>query len=195
MVGLYAYGQHIAPKEIAAMPSQHSLVNSQNPKSFKRFLLPLCGFVIIAICITFITKGPGKQHTVSSVVRNIHQIALTKPDGGLIGLWWISAGDINPITGQLISFNLECGPIIFGAKTAKVIVNPDLNSFSFEMTDVVAVRAVRGENSDDDDDFMLEMDKYTVGPISLTEDIVTDSTITLLKDLATVSGDKNNTSD
>ncbi|MCH8822226.1 MAG: hypothetical protein IH984_01845 [Planctomycetes bacterium] len=174
------------------MPSQHSPNNSQNPKSFKRFLLPLCGFVIIAICITFITKGPGKQHTVSSVVRNIHKIALSKPDGGLIGLWWISAEDINPITGQLISFNLECGPIMFGAKTAKVIVNPDMNSFSFEMTDVVAMRAVRGKHSDANDDFMLEMDSYTIGPISLREDIVADSTITLLKDLATVSGDKNN---
>ena len=173
------------------MPSKYSPNNSQKPKSLKRFLLPVCGFVIIAICIVFITKGPSKQHTVSSVVRNIHKIALTKPDGGLIGLWWISAADINPITGQLISFNLECGPIIFGAKTAKVVVNPDMNSFSFEMKDVVAVRAVRGKNNKSNDDFMLEMDSYTIGPISLTEDIVADSTITLLKDLATVSGDKN----
>lgn len=177
------------------MQSQHNLNHTQRPKSLRRFLLPLGGFAVIAICITFITNGPSKQHTVSSVVRDIHQIALTKPDGGLIGLVWISAGDINPITGQLLSFNLECGPIIFGAKTAKVIVNPDRNSFSFEMKDVVAVRAVRGKHSDATDDFMLEMDSYTFGPISLREGIVADGTITLLEDFATVSDDKNNASD
>ncbi len=173
------------------MQSQYSPNKTSKPQSSRRFLLPFCGVIIIAICIALITKGPSKQHTVSSVVRDIHKIALTKPDGGLIGLLWISADDINPITGQLISFNLECGPIIFGAKTAKVIVNPDMNSFSFEMKDVVAVRAVRGKHSDANDDFMLEMDSYTVGPISLHEDIVTDSTITLLKDLATASGNEN----
>lgn len=143
------------------------------------------------ICIAFITKSPAKQHTVSSIVRDIHKIALTKPDGGLIGLWWICADDINPITGQLISFNLECGPIMFGAKTAKVIVNPDMNSFSFEMLDVVAVRAVRGARSKANDDFMLEMDSFTIGPISLHEDIVPDSTLTMIKDLAAASNDKN----
>lgn len=173
------------------MQSQFSSNQSSKTNSIRRFFMPFGGVIIIAICISFIVRKPSNQHTVSSVVRDIHKIALTKPDGGLIGLWWISADDINPITGQLLSFNLECGPIIFGAKTAKVIVNPDMNSFSFEMQDVVAVRAVRGKNNKANDDFMLEMDSYTVGPISLLEDIVSDSTVTLLKDLATASNDKN----
>lgn len=177
------------------MRSQYDPNHSPKSQSLRRFLLPFCGIIIVAICIALITKGPSNQHTVSSVVRDIHKIALTKPDGGLVGLLWISAGDINPITGQLLSFNLECGPIIFGAKTAKVIVNPDMNSFSFEMKDVVAVRAVRGKHSDADDDFILELDSYTFGPISLREGIVADSNITLLKDLATVSGDRNNAGD
>ncbi len=171
------------------MQSQHSPKHSPKSQSLSRFLLPLGGVVIIAICIFLITRGSANSRTVSSVVRDIHQTALSQPDGGLIGLLWISADDINPITGQLISFNLECGPIIFGAKTARVIVNPDLNSFSFEMKDVVAVRAVRGKHSKANDDFMFEIDSYTFGPISLREDIVTDSNITLLKDLATATGD------
>ena len=112
-----------------------------NPRWSRRLLLPLLGAGLIVLCIVMLRGGAPPSHTVSRVIRDVHQVALKQPDGGLLGSWWISAKDIDPLTGNLLRFNVEAGPLHFGADTARVVVDPDANTFEFVMTNVVVARA------------------------------------------------------
>ncbi len=159
------------------------------PRWSRRLLLPLSFAGLIVLCIVILRGGAPRSHTVSRVIRDVHQVALKQPDGGLIGSWWISAKDIDPLTGNLLLFNVEAGPLHFGAETARVVVDPDANTFQFVMTNVVVVRAERGESKRPGGDFLLDMDAYTLGPIPYHIDIVADSGTPAQRDLASLRSD------
>ena len=157
-----------------------------NPRWYRRLWLPLSFGGLIVLCIVMLRGGAPRSHTVSRVIRDVHRVALKQPDGGLIGSWWISAKDIDPLTGNLLWFNVECGPLHFGAETARVVVDPDANTFQFVMTNVVVARAERGESKRPGGDFLLDMDAYTLGPIPYHLDIVADDGRSALRDLASL---------
>ena len=166
-----------------------------NPRWSRRLLLPLLGAGLIVLCIVMLRGGAPPSHTVSRVIRDVHQVALKQPDGGLLGSWWISAKDIDPLTGNLLRFNVEAGPLHFGAETARVVVDPDANTFQFVMTNVVVVRAERGESKRPGGDFLLDMDAYTLGPIPYHIDIVADSGASAQRDLASLRSDASSAKD
>ena len=157
-----------------------------NPRWSRRLLLPLSFAGLIVLCIVILRGGAPRSHTVSRVIRDVHQVALKQPDGGLIGSWWIAAKDIDPLTGELLSFSVECGPLHFGSQTARVVVDPDANTFEFYMRNVVVARADRGESKRPGGDFLLDVDSYTLGPIPYHIDIVADDGRSSLRDRASL---------
>ena len=156
------------------MKSNETANHDSNSGRSRRLLMPLLFAGLIVLCIVMLRSGKPRSHTVSRVIRDVHQVALKQPDGGLIGSWWIAAKDIDPLTGELLSFSVECGPLHFGSKTAQVVVDPDANTFEFYMRNVVVVRADRGDGRRDGKDFVLDVDSYTLGPIPYHIDIVAD---------------------
>ena len=156
------------------MTSDAPANHQPNPPLSRRLLLPLSFAGLIVVCIVILRGGAPRSHTVSRVIRDVHQVALKQPDGGLIGSWWIAAKDINPLTGELLSFSVECGPLHFGSQTARVVVDPDANTFEFYMRNVVVARADRQDGRRDGKDFVLDVDSYTLGPIPYHIDIVAD---------------------
>ena len=78
------------------------------------------------------------------------------------------------MTGELLSFSVECGPLHIGAEAARVVVDPETNTFQFELRNVVVARAERGESKRPGGDFVLDVDSYTLGPIPYHIDIVAD---------------------
>ena len=156
------------------MESNANASHHPNPRWSRRLLLPLSFAGLIVLCIVMLRGGAPRSHTVSRVIRDVHEVALKQPDGGLIGSWWIAAKDIDPLTGELLSFSVECGPLHFGSRTAQVVVDPDANTFEFYMRNVVVARAEREETGRTGNDFMLDVDSYTLGPIPYHIDIVAD---------------------
>ena len=84
-------------------------------------MLPVAGAGVIIACGMLLLRGGHETHTVSQVTRSIHEIALTAnaPDAplgaGLLGPWRISAERLDPISGQLIDFNLKSGVIMISS--------------------------------------------------------------------------------
>ncbi len=151
-------------------PANHQ----SKPRWSRRLWLPLSFAGLIVLCIVILRGGAPRSHTVSRVIRDVHQVALKQPDGGLIGSWWIAAKDINPLTGELLFFTVECGPLHFGSQTARVVVDPEANTFQFDMRNVVVARPDREDGRRDGKDFVLDVASYTLGPIPYHIDIVAD---------------------
>ena len=128
--------------------------------------------VVLAIVVLLIS-GSREKRTVSEVLDEIHGIALDKPQGGIIGRWWVSAAGLDPDTGRLQAFKLECGSIHIAARSARVIVNPHTNSFQFEMLDVVMARVPK-DGEVEDQDTLRVLDRFVLGPLPYTTDIVPD---------------------
>ncbi len=156
------------------------------PRWSRRLFLPLLFAGLIVLCIVVLRGGAPRSHTVSRVIRDVHQVALKQPDGGLIGSWWIAAKDIDPPTGELLLFSVECGPLHFVSQTARVVVDPDANTFEFVMQKVVVARADRQDGRRDGKDFVLDVDSYTLGPIPYHIDIVADDGRSRQHDLASL---------
>ncbi len=165
-----------------AAPANHH----PKPRWSRRLLLPLSFAALIVLSIVILRGGAPRSPTVSRVIRDVHQVALKHPDGGLIGSWWIAAKDINPLTGELLSFSVECGPLHIGAEAARVVVDPETNTFQFELRNVVVARAERGESRRPGGDFVLDVDSYTLGPIPYHIDIVADDGRSSLRDRASL---------
>ncbi len=128
--------------------------------------------LVVAFVILLVSGSP-ETRTVSEVIAEVHEIALHEPQGGLIGRWWVSAAGIDPDTGRLRSFKIECGPIHIAAKSARVIVNHHADSFQFEMLDVVMAR-VPEPGEPDDDEVLRVLDRFVLGPLPYPMDIVPD---------------------
>jgi hypothetical protein len=138
-----------------------------------RLLARIGAAALVVAGLVFLISGSREKRTVSEVIDEIHEIALDKPQGGLIGRWWVSAAGLDPDTGRLQSFKLECGPIHIAARSARVIVNHHTDSFQFEMWDVVMARVPDGDEPDDQDTLRV-LDRFALGPLPYTTDIVPD---------------------
>jgi hypothetical protein len=146
----------------------------QPPRRFPlRLALRLGAAVLVIAFVAFLVSGTREKRTVQEVIDEIHGIALDEPRGGLIGRWWVSASGVNPETGRLQSFKLECGPVHIAARSARVVVNPHTDSFEFEMWDVVMAK-VPEPGDDENDDTLRVLNRFTVGPLPYRTDIVPD---------------------
>jgi hypothetical protein len=146
----------------------------QVPRRFPiRKALRLGAAALVVGMIVFLIAGSREQRTVSEVIDEIHEIALDKPQGGLIGRWWVSAAGVDPDTGRLQAFKLECGPVHIAARSARVIVNHHTDSFQFEMWDVVMARVPDQDDSEDQDTLRV-LDRFALGPLPYSTDVVPD---------------------
>ena len=136
-------------------------------------MVKLGGAAVAVIVVVLLINGSHDTQSVSHVIREIHGIALAEPDGGLIGTWWVSAAGIDPLVGELKSFKLDSGSMRFAAKSAKVVVDHETDTFKFEMWDVVLARVSEsGEEGIEHE--LVDLDRYTLGPIPYRADIVPD---------------------
>jgi len=161
------------------MPTARSNSKSAGPAVPMRLLVPVLGAVLVVACLVVMLGSGGERHTVSEVVREIHQIALAgnEPDAkygsGRIGAWKIAAEHVNPLTGELTSLRIESGSMMIAARTAHVIVDTEADTFSFELRDVVYTR-VPEDGKEEGDAFVHELEHYTLGPAPYGVNIVPD---------------------
>jgi len=138
-----------------------------------RLLARLAVAAVVLTIVVFLICGSREKRAVSEVLQEIHGIALDKPQGGLIGRWWVSAASLDPGTGRLQAFKLECGSVHIADRSARVIVNHHTDSFQFEMWDVVMARVPEAGESEDQDSLRV-LDRFVLGPLPYTTDIVPD---------------------
>ncbi len=143
--------------------------------------------MVLAIVVLLIS-GSREKRTVSEVLEEIHGIALDKPQGGIIGRWWVSAASLDPDTARLQAFKLECGSVHIAARSARVIVNHHTNSFQFEMWDVVMARVPGSGDEAEDADALRAIDRFVLGPLPYTTDIVPDKSTDRLPPLTLTDG-------
>jgi hypothetical protein len=141
-----------------------------------RLLARLAVAAVVVAIVVLLISGSREKRAVSEVLQEIHGIALDKPQGGIIGRWWVSAAGLDPDTGRLQAFKLECGPIHIAARSARVIVNHHTDSFQFEMWDVVMARVPDPEDPEDQDALRV-LDRFALGPLPYTTDVVPDKPV------------------
>ena len=147
--------------------------NTPAPRFPARLVLRIAVPVIAALIIAVVVSGSRETRTVSQVIDEIRAIALAKPQGGLIGSWWVSATGLDEADGRLQDFKVECGPIDIASESAQIIVNHHKNTFRFEMWDVVLGRTP--DPSDPNAEHTLQqLHRYVLGPLPYSLDIVPD---------------------
>ncbi len=157
--------------------------NNPSPRFPMRLVLRIAVPMVVMVIVGVIVFGSPDTRTVSQVIDEIHAIALTEPQGGLIGPWWVSATGTDESSGNLTGFALEAGPIDIGAVTARIIVNHHSNTFQFEMWDVVFAMTFDPANPDAEHT-LQHLDRYVLGPLPYPDDIVPDEDATSLTDLS-----------
>jgi hypothetical protein len=161
------------------MPATRSSSKSAGPAVPLRLLMPVLGAGVLVACIAVMIGGGGERQSVSEVMRQIHQKALAgnEPDApygaGRIGAWKIAAERVNPLTGELTSLRIQSGAMLVAARTAHVVVDPEADTFSFELHGVVYTRVPR-DGEEVDGAFVHELDHYVLGPAPYGVDIVPD---------------------
>ncbi|MHC4413937.1 MAG: hypothetical protein ACYS0G_01500 [Planctomycetota bacterium] len=162
------------------MPPAAENAKISRPHVPARLIVRVAAAGLVAVAIVLLVSGSHETHSVSQVTREIHKIALAEPQGGLIGPWWVSAAEYDPLTDKLRSFKMECGPVHLAARTARVVVDPHKDSFKFQMWDVVLARVDESEAEGNEHD-LIDLPHFVLGPIPYGIDIVSDEATTPLR--------------
>lgn len=143
-------------------------------------LLPLAGAgLILAVVAAFMLRR-SETYPVSYVIRTIREIALSADqpgapsEAGLLGPWRISAVSVDPVSGHFLDFKVQCGQMYIAAKTAHITVDPQADTFSIEMWDVVFLRVPDGEEAPPAG--LNTLAYHVLGPAPYGADIVADGT-------------------
>ena len=124
--------------------------------------------------VFLIIRSGDRSQTATQAIESIRDIALGEEGapGGQIGSWRISAASLDQRTGDLKDFRLESGAMSVAARTARISVDPELDTFTFDLWDVVYTR-VPGEGDQDAsrDQYLLELEHYVLGPAPYGVDI------------------------
>ena len=137
------------------------------------------GIAVAGAAWIFIGQFGSKKVPATEVIHTIRKLA-TQPNGGEIGPWWICAGDADPISGDLLNFNVESGSVRLGAARAKVVIDADADTFSFVMSDVVYTAAPPTYADENDgsepvvEGSLIETDQYVLGPVAWPANIIDD---------------------
>jgi len=167
-----------------------SLRGSKQTKSRMWLVMPILGLGLLAAALIVLWYEPLPQQTVSEVHRNFRAIALAKSakpgldDGGPVGPWWITASDVDPVTGVFQNFHVRSGGILIAADRARLEVDPQTDTFSFQLDDVVFTqipdRSPAGAPGSSKlldapgESFVSELEHHTLGPAPYGMDIVPD---------------------
>lgn len=152
-----------------------------NPKQSSRvnLILPIAGTGLLIACLFALFFGMRKTYSEAEVIRSIHIIALRQsekpgvPNGGPLGHWWISAVNVDPISGELFDFSITTDTMIIAAQSVMVDIDPLADTFTFDMTGVVMTRIVASD--DDDGEILVTRDHYRLGPAPFGVDIIPDA--------------------
>ena len=146
-----------------------------NPKQSSRakFILPIAGTGLLIACLFALFSSMKKTYSEAEVIRSIHLIALRQsekpgvPDGGPLGHWWISALNVDPISGELFDFSITTDTMIIAAQSVMVDIDSLADTFAFDMTGVVLTRIV--ESDDDDGEILVTREHYRLGASSSSQ--------------------------
>ena len=152
---------------------------SSKDASRARLVLPVAAAGVVVACVCLLLRGPPEKHTVSQVARMIRETALAsnEPDApleaGILGPWLITAERVDPVNGHLLSFRLKSGQMLIAATSARIDIDPEADTFSFEMWDVVYTR-VPDPKEENQDAYTYTLEHYVLGPAPYRFDIVAD---------------------
>ncbi len=157
--------------------------NKRQPgRSRARLIFPFAAAGVLVACVGLWMRGANQGHTVSHVQRTVRDIALAGAatgaplEAGTIGPWKIAAEHVDPITGEYNEFRLGAGRMLITAERAVLMVDPEADTFSFDMWNVVYTR-VPLPNEATDESYVWNLDRYVLGPAPYGMDIIADSAI------------------
>ncbi len=150
-----------------------------------RLPIRLGAAILIAVILFLLLSGSDERHSVSHVIREVHKIVLAKPQGGSIGPWWVSAAGHDPMTGELEALKVDTGSVHIAAE----VVNPETDTFQFEMRNVVIARVTETDQADAEH-ALLDLDRYSFGPMRWSVDIVPDKDTMRLRALPPLRADR-----
>ena len=144
-------------------------------RSMARLVLPVAAGGLLVAGVGLVIRARQQPHTVSKVIEDIRAIVLKDPEGGALGPWWVSASEQDPLTGEFKDFNLESGATRIAAKAARLTVDPDTDTFSFELWDLVLTRVPdKKDQGQRPDPSLIQMDHHILGPAPYGADITPD---------------------
>lgn len=161
------------------MLSSDSATTTPKQSSRAKFILPIASTGLLIACLFSLFFSMRKTYSEAEVIRSIHIIALRQsekpgvPNGGPLGHWWISALNVDPITGKLFDFSITTDTMIIAAKSVMVDVDPLADTFAFDMTGVVLTRIVASD--DDKGEILVTREHYRLGPAPFGVDIIPDA--------------------
>ncbi|MCA9291634.1 MAG: hypothetical protein KDA25_10945 [Phycisphaerales bacterium] len=141
---------------------------------------------VIGVVVTGIGLVLKMRHTTPTITeaafrQKVGEMALSaRPQS--IGPWWITAGSINEQTGDFMAFHIDSGDVQISARRARLLIDPETDSFSFRMWDVVYTVLPRRRADDpratpegaDSDHYLLSLPEYLLGPAPYGMDIVSN---------------------
>ncbi len=161
------------------MPLSEYAMTNPKQSSRAKFILPIAGTGLLIACLFALFSGMKKTYSEAEIIRSIHTIALRQsekpgvPDGGPLGHWWISAGNVDPISGKLFEFSITTDTLMIAAQTVMVDIDPLADTFTFDMTGVVLTRIV--ESDDDEGEILVHHEHYRLGPAPFGVDIIANA--------------------
>jgi hypothetical protein len=110
-----------------------------------RVLLPLLGVGMLVAGIVFSMQRRERTWTESEVVQEMRRIALEggraeNPMAGGLGPLRIAARTIDAASGDFLDFRIESARMMVTARRAVLTVDPDRDTFAFDLHDVVFTR-------------------------------------------------------
>lgn len=151
-------------------------VHHRGPKVW--LLLPVLGAGILAACVLTVVRHRAPSVAASSVVEEIHSVALRRSqtrgieDGGPIGTWWVTASRVDPESERLLNFRIRSGELRVAARSAKLIVDAEHDTFGFELFGAVLTRL---PDASGDAGELLTLEHRVLGPVPYGVDIEPDA--------------------
>jgi len=139
-------------------------------------LLPMAGGGVVVACLMGLMSREAPSRTTDEVREEIQSILLTRTshagldDGGSIGPWWMAAERLDQTAGEFINIRLNSADLRLGARSAKLRINAEDDTFSFELNDVVMIR-VPADGSESTEGFG-NLKFYMLGPVEYGVDII-----------------------
>lgn len=136
---------------------------------------------VIVLTVLGAMRARRGEVTVDEIVAEIYAVALSRSeregveDGGPIGPWWVAATRVDAERGLLLDFRLRSADLRVAARSARVVVDPDADTFGFELRDAVLTRFPERE-SDGERVGLLTVERHHLGPVHEGRDIVEQRT-------------------